>query len=415
MLQFGPISLDEEAGRVRHGGVERPLRAKSFAVLGELVRRRGRLVTKEELFRRVWPDTAVSPTVLRVCISEIRALLLHDGTGAIAIEAVGRRGYRMVVRGSESIPSPAPLIGRDREMAALRRALADAGGSQRQTVLVSGESGLGKTTLLEYFIEEIQATTRARVAWGQCVELTRGTEPYLPVLHLLGRLCADDSDGAVVEALERWAPSWLVQMPGLVEGAKAEALRRRLPNPNRDRMLRELGEVFEALAVERPLILVVEDLHWSDVSSVDALAYVAQCIAPARLLLIGSYRPADLALDCHPLLAVKRKLVARRRATDISLSPLSAADVNAYLLRRLEAEAVDREVADAIHARTSGNPLFMTCTVDSLLERGILAARQGRWYLAAPALAIAHEQGARLWAARAAESLATPSTAQRLR
>ena len=117
MLQFGPFSLDEEAGRVRHGGVERPLRAKSFAVLCELVRRHGRLVTKEELFRRVWPDTAVSPTVLRVCISEIRALL-HDGTGSVTIESVGRRGYRMVAGGSEGTPSGVSLIG---EIATWRR------------------------------------------------------------------------------------------------------------------------------------------------------------------------------------------------------------------------------------------------------------------------------------------------------
>ena len=91
MLAFGPFSLDEVNERVLFGDEPRPLRAKSFAVLRELLRRRDRLVTKEELFRACWPGTAVSPTVLRVCIREIRALLAEDPTGAAVIETVGRR------------------------------------------------------------------------------------------------------------------------------------------------------------------------------------------------------------------------------------------------------------------------------------------------------------------------------------
>ena len=163
MIAFGPFSLDEETRQLRYGDLARPLRAKSFAVLRELVRRRGRLVTKGELFRACWTNTAVSQTVLRVCISEIRAVLAADLTGSAWIERVGPRGYRLVVRAGELDQPVWPPIGRERELRALRRELARADAGLRQTVFVTGEPGLGKTTLLERFVEETRATTRARI------------------------------------------------------------------------------------------------------------------------------------------------------------------------------------------------------------------------------------------------------------
>ena len=384
MMAFGPFTLDEDTQQLCRGGCERPLRAKSFAVLREVVRRRGRLVTKEDLFRACWPNTAVSQTVLRVCISEIRAVLAEDITGSTSIESVGRRGYRLVAQAA-TLDQPAhPPIGRERELGALRRALARADAGLRQIVFVTGEPGLGKTTLLDHFVEETRATSRARVGWGQCVELTGGTEPHLPVLDLLGRLCAEDAGGAVTAALDRWAPSWLLQMPALVDAARAKTLARRVRHPNRDRMLRELGEAIEALAADETLVLVVEDLHWSDFASVDVLAYLAQRGPPARLLVVGSYRPADLALRDRPLQGIAQGLVAHRRATEIPLARLTRRDVETYLARRLTGSPIDGDLGSSLHARTGGNPLFLTAIVDYLLERGILAAPHGRWRLAEP-------------------------------
>ena len=106
MILLGPFSLDEDTGRIRYGEVERTLRPKSLAVLRELVRRSGRLVTKAELFQAGWAGTTVSETVLRVCIREIRALLA-EGDGSVAIESVARRGYRLLEHGAR------PALGAD--------------------------------------------------------------------------------------------------------------------------------------------------------------------------------------------------------------------------------------------------------------------------------------------------------------
>lgn len=118
----------------------------------------------------------------------------------------------------------------------------------------------------------------------------------MPILDLLGRLCAEDAGGGV-DALERWAPTRLVQMPGVAEAERMGTASRRAARPNRERMLRELGEALDALAADEPLVLVIEDLHWTDIASSDVLAYLAQRSTSARLLVIGSYRPADLGGD----------------------------------------------------------------------------------------------------------------------
>ena len=165
--------------------------------------------------------------------------------------------------------------------------------------------------------------------------------------------------GAVTAALDRWAPSWLLQMPALVDAARAEALARRVRSANRDRLLRERGEALEALAAHETLVLVVEDLHWSDFASVDVLAYLAQRVPPARLLVVGSYRPADLALRDRPLQGIAQGLVAHRRATDIPLARLTRRDVDTCLARRL-ASPIDGDLGSSLHARTGGNPLFLS-------------------------------------------------------
>jgi tetratricopeptide (TPR) repeat protein len=340
-------------------------------------------MTKEELFRTCWPATAVSQTVLRVCIREIRVALAEDAPALVTLETVGRRGYRLVTAAETTELPSDPLVGRDRELSVLRHALARAEGGSRQVIFVGGERGMGKTTLLEHFVEETRARTRARVTFGQCAELTGGTEPYLPIFDLLGGLCAEE-DGEVLASLERWAPTWLLQMPALLDGVRASRLRQRVPNPNRERMLRELGEALEALGAERTLVVVLEDLHWSDASSIGALSYLAQRMKSARLLIVGSYRPVDHAVGGHPLQGASQALVARGRASDLRLEPLTSPDVDAYLVRQLAGAPIDPALGGAIHARTGGNPLFVTATVAYLLERGLLAASGGRWRLAEP-------------------------------
>src|SRR5690606_42125044 len=114
----------------------------------------------------------------------------------------------------------------------------------------------------------------------------------LPLLEALARLAREPGARAILPLLRRYAPTWLAQLPGLLAPAEHEALLRSATGSTRDRMLRELAELFEAATAERPVVLILEDLHWSDTSTLESIAYPAQRREPARLLVVGTCRPA---------------------------------------------------------------------------------------------------------------------------
>jgi predicted ATPase len=139
----------------------------------------------------------------------------------------------------------------------------------------------------------------------------------------------------------------------------------------------------EALTAERPLILVLEDLHWSDYATLDLISWLAQRREPARLLVLGTYRPVEMIVRGHPLQAIKQELVRHRQCVELPLELLTAAEVAQYLAVRFGVgalpEASLQKLAQAIHRRTDGHPLFMVMVVDDLVRRGWLLEREGRW------------------------------------
>src|SRR5262249_10330965 len=154
------------------------------------------------------------------------------------------------------------VVGREGVLTELDRLLSNALRGQRQVIFITGEAGMGKTTLVDAFNRRaVQAKTR--IARGQCVEGFGGKEPYYPVLEALGQLARDHDGDTVVEKLAMWAPTWLIQYPALVTPDQREALQREILGATRERMVREICEALEALTADDPLVLVLEDLHWA--------------------------------------------------------------------------------------------------------------------------------------------------------
>jgi tetratricopeptide (TPR) repeat protein len=143
-------------------------------------------------------------------------------------------------------------------------------------------------------------------------------------------------------------------------------------------MLRELADLVDAVAAARPLVWVLEDLHWSDSSTVEALALIARRRAAARLLLIGTYRPAELLLREHPLKAAKDELFAHGHCAEVVLRPLADTAVAAYLARRVPGAAPPARVAAFVRKRSQGHPFFMAALTDYLIERGVLVGSAAR-------------------------------------
>lgn len=396
-LRFGPYRLEGPEGLLwRRGRVVR-LPPKATSVLWGLASRAGQLVTKQALLELGWPGIAVGEAVLTVSIRALRQILGDDPGQPRFIETVHRRGYRFVARvetnadeqtpptstmaaavpladpSVEIAPRPAyACVGRDAELARLRQAFEAAVRGHRQTVFVAGEPGIGKTSLIDAFVANLRGGSPVRVGRGQCVEQYGAGEPYLPLLELLGELGAGPGAAEVVTALRQHAPSWLAHLPALLSGAERDALRHQVEDFTRPRMLRELADLADALAAACPLLWILEDLHWSDASTVEALAIIARRRTRAPLLVVGSYRPAELILRQHPFKAAKEELRGHGLCSEVVLGPLRAAAVADYLARRTPGAPAPPDVTLFVQRRTQGHPLFMAALADYLVAEDML-------------------------------------------
>jgi len=397
-LTFGPYRLEGPDGLLWRRGRVVPLPPKATCVLWALVSRAGQLVTKQTLLELGWPDTAVGEAVLTVSIRALREVLDDDRRQPRYIETVHRRGYRFVARvdagaGEQApptapaaatppsvpvneapAPSPNACVGRGAELARLRQAFEAAGRGHRQMIFVAGDPGIGKTSLIDAFVAELRRGQTIRVGRGQCVEQYGAGEAYLPLLEVLVGLGVGPGAAEVVAGLRQHAPTWLAQLPALLPRAERDALRRQVEGFTRPRMLGELADLADALAAACPMVWVLEDLHWSDTSTVEALAIIARRRVRAPLLVIGSYRPVELILRQHPLKAAKEELRGHGQCAEIVLGPLSDAAVADYLTRRAPGASAPPDVTAFVQRRTQGHPLFMATLADHLVAEGMLAA-----------------------------------------
>ncbi len=393
MREFGPFRLDILNQCLWRSTEERSqerilLTPKAFAVLLYLVERAGQLVTHKELRTAIWSDAHVGPGVLNNQILSIRNALGDRPQSPAFIETVARRGYRFIapvcdaVRASsrpepDTEPLVAKLVGRRATLNRLRTCLQKVMHKQRQIIFLTGDSGIGKTTLADEF--QRQAATvvpRIRIARGQCVEGFGGKEPYFPMLEALGELCHGPSGAIVVQILVSKAPSWLVQLPAALKREHRAILQQDIQGTTRERMLREIGEALEAIASSDPLLLVFEDLHLADPFTLDLLSATARRRASAKLMIVGTYRTCDMDPG-HPLHALVRDLLVRRLSDEIVLEPLTESEIAEYLLCQPCSIQTPEVLAALLFRHSAGNPLFVAAFLEHLYNRGMLSKDKG--------------------------------------
>jgi DNA-binding winged helix-turn-helix (wHTH) protein/predicted ATPase len=431
-IVFGPFCLVREPLRLWRGRHEVKLQPRPLAVLLYLVEHAEAVVSRKELLQAVWQGTVVTPTALQVCVRAVRQALGDEASTPRYIATVGREGYRFIAPltatqpvvshqlsvvssdktkkepqqlGTEHQKLETPLVGRDAELTQLHTLLGKALTGERQLVFITGEAGIGKTTLVDAFLQSLESRVQPQASkgqgltstvqtldprrqtldsglWlgrGQCLEHYGEGEAYLPVLEAVGQLCQHPDGTDFLAALRRYAPTWLLHLPGVVEPTEWEALARQGAGATQGQMLREMAEALEAVSAMRGVILVFEDLHVSDPSTVELLAYLAQ--RRARLLIIGTYRPVEVAVHDHPLRGRVHELLARGYGQSLALELLTAVEVEVYLRKRLGASVLPATLASQIWQRTDGNALFVVTTVEYLLQQGGLTAEAGQWRL----------------------------------
>ena len=387
MKQFETFGLDTSNECLWRKGVQIALPPKPFAVLRYLVENPGRLVTHDELLDALWPETFVQPQVLRTYMLELRKVLEDDAKSPRFIQTLPKRGYRFVApvtetpaTGSNAAPAadakapatiaiPDAIVDRTSELSRLQTHAQRMAAGQRQVVFVTGETGIGKTALADAFCR--QQSAQAGVARGQCVQGFGRDEAYYPVMEALGQLCASVDGELACRILAKLAPAWLAALGRAPAGADGPVLR---PAPQ-DRLLADLCAALEEIAAEKPLILVFEDLHWADDATLDLISAMARRRAPARLLVLATYRPQDAA-SRQRLKELKQDLLMRRLCAEIDLAPLARPAMKKLLAKELGQDALPPELADFVHRHSEGNPLFAIAVLEHLIAQGILV-REG--------------------------------------
>jgi DNA-binding winged helix-turn-helix (wHTH) protein len=398
VYEFGPFRLDHSEHQLWCGGKPVALTEKVFELLALLVQSRGRTMTKAELMAKLWPDTVVEENNLTVQVSALRKALGEAASERRYIQTLARRGYRFVadvrtgyapaVESSKgapaeaSVPSQHPrpaFVGRERELALLERSFAGAVEGCGRVMFISGGPGMGKTALCEQFTLRTRASgDAALIATGHCLEHYGACEAYLPFLEAVQALLSG-ADGELVRGVfERHAPHWCSQFPALLP-VVAPRVEERGSSPAR--MLGELCDALTASSQLKPLVLVLEDLHWADPSSSDLLHLLAQRVGRSRVLVIGTFRAEQVELDGHALKNIKRELLAHDQCDELTLPLLEAPCIEQYLDARLEQHDLPSELAALIYRTSEGQPLFATRLVQLLLDRGDIQVQDGRFRL----------------------------------
>jgi DNA-binding winged helix-turn-helix (wHTH) protein len=388
-LRFDEFELDEANARLMRSGQAVALAPTPFNVLCALARQPGALMTKEALLDTVWGHQFVSESVLKTAVSELRVALGDNPREPRFIETVSRKGYRFIATPASrpsavgtdpermplfSEPSSPSFVGRGDAVSRLQRAWQQACGGQRAMFWIAGEPGIGKTSVIEHFVAGLSDAARAR---GQCVEHYGAGEPYLPVLEALADLCRNDPTLPVL--LRSVAPTWLLQLPWLGSADERDGLRRELAGVGPERMLREMGELLDRYTEKRPLLLVTEDLHWSDRATIQLIDHVARRRGSARLMWLATFRVAEVVARDHPLNSLRRELRMHRLCEEMVLDAFSEAEVADYVARQAPALARNESFVRALHERTDGVPLFVSSVISEVLERGGDTAAGDAW------------------------------------
>ncbi len=385
MKRFGPYLLDPLNQTLAKGARRIELSPKTFGVLHHLVENRGRLLRHEELLAAVWPNTFVQPEILKTHIRMLRRALGDDAGAPRFIETRARLGYRFIAEVMAEPPLPAAppqrgrpaLTGREGTLARLEQALDGAREGARRALFVTGEAGIGKTALLDAFAEHCSdqdlwlGLGRGRPSGG--------AEPLQPLLDILGTWCRGGHGAVLRRLLALHAPSCREMIAAALGPAGAE--RRRGSGGNVARAIREIADLLEAMAALRPLVLLLDDLHWMDEASLALLSALARRPGARRMLVIATARTEAATAPQTPLRALMLDLLVHRAAEEVPLAPLSLHDIALWLGR--DGAAPPEELVALLHQHSDGNPMLAGAILDHLSESGLVrrSAREG-WRLA---------------------------------
>ncbi|HEV3091871.1 MAG TPA: AAA family ATPase [Candidatus Cybelea sp.] len=302
---------------------------------------------REELGVDPMPETvAVAERIVKGAAPDEQ----DDEAEAAVIAAIGERSR------------PLPFVGREREIERLSEAWSRATMRRGSVVFIGGEPGIGKSRLVREFMTSIEESG------GRALFGATGFPEAFPYQSLVEAL---RGQMPLVTALDI-GPTWFSVLASLLPeiGQRIDALPALPPigaDDQRLRLFEALTRAFVGLARVRPLLIVLEDLHWASQATFDALAFLVRRTSGSRILVLATFRD-DEALPRHPLRQLQRDARIEGNASSLSVLPLDATAVE-RIVAESEASFTGalEEYATAMHRRSNGNPLFITQLLETPL------------------------------------------------
>jgi serine/threonine protein kinase len=292
-----------------------------------------------------------------------------------------------IIYDSDLLGAPSSLlVGREPEMRKLDGFLSQAIDGSGRVVFITGEPGIGKTSLSDEFLRRARREYSALlISRGRCVEQYGTGEAYLPFLDAVGGLLQGPGREHIAAVMRTYAPTWCTQLPAnFASTSSLERLQQETIGATKERMMREMGDMLGTLSTTAPIVLLLEDLHWADPSSVDLLRHLSQRINGQRLLIAGTFRPEDIERTNHPLKSYKAEMQAHKLCEELALDMLSLEYIAEYLDATFTPNDFPGELSSLIYEKTEGHPLFATNLLQYLGERGDIARVNSHWSLVRP-------------------------------
>ena len=391
MKYFLSHRFNERDGILSRGVSDIALTRKAAGVLRCLIDHAGTLVPHETILSTVWRDSHVQSNNIKVLVRELRQALGDDPRAPRYIRSEPGRGY-MFVAPLHDVPSESGLddtasdlspvhVNHHQELSVLADALAAASLGDCRVVVIEGERGTGKTTLCDAFLRYASSLPAVRVCYGQCLQHGSGIESYFPVLDALHHL-ARQSPAVIEPLLARHAPAWMANLrPWLADGIDTSAGGAVVNEPLR--MIREFGSLLERLALDTTSVIVLDDLQWGDVETIELLQGLMRRRAHLRTMVVVTSAPFPPTLPGTALRNLATELWPTGRCTRLSLEPLNEEQVRTYLVSRFGAGDVAL-LAHTICRLTGGNPLAIVSTMDALVTADIIWRGGTEWRVRHP-------------------------------
>ncbi|GAA1797685.1 AAA family ATPase [Agromyces neolithicus] len=349
------------------------LRPKTAGVLAYLLGRAGAVVSKSRLIGAVWGE-AVGDDALAVCVNELRRAL-HDVPHAPRFIATAHGvGYRFVVPVSVGVlpgrPDASLVAGRSAELGRMDEWWSQATAGTRRVGFVAGETGAGKSVLLGAYAARVADRPDVFLGEGRSIAQASDSEAFLPFLDAFEAICRRPGGNAAIEVLWTHAPSWLLQLPGLLSDDAITRLRARASDGSPARMLREGAGALETLAARGPVVLVLDDLHAADPATCEMLAFLARRPARARLLVIGAYCDDGLP-RWSPFAAVLEALRKSMACEHLDLAPLTREGVREFVAGCLAPVEPTPDLVDSLHRRSGGRVLHLARLMRGMHEGAV--------------------------------------------